>query len=206
MDWLTFISKIVEALAWPGVIALVVILFRSKLADLVPRLQQFKYKELEVLFNTIQKQTEEEEVRKLEIKQRLETVDLPPQERAEATAQFEEAVKAVTRLEEQRRLLISKLNLNRGELGGREAILRTIASEIVAHERVGALTQRELIAGFRHVKRAIELGVHPSLNGGALTGLRFAGILDSSNDLTNVGAELLMNTARQISHEREKAT
>ena len=50
MDWLTFISKLVEAIAWPAVLGGVVIWLRKPLAGLVAALRSAKYKDLELDF------------------------------------------------------------------------------------------------------------------------------------------------------------
>ncbi len=50
MDWLTFITKLVEALAWPVVVLIAVSLFRQPIIDLIPTLRRFRYKEFEMEF------------------------------------------------------------------------------------------------------------------------------------------------------------
>lgn len=42
MDWLTFITKIVEALAWPLVVLYVLIKFKEKLIALIPKLNKLE--------------------------------------------------------------------------------------------------------------------------------------------------------------------
>lgn len=50
MDWLTFISKIMESLAWPIAVIIMVIILRLPLAQLVSLLRKLKYKGLELDF------------------------------------------------------------------------------------------------------------------------------------------------------------
>jgi len=60
MDWLTFISKLVEALAWPTSILITIWLFRRQIVQVLPQLRKVKYKDFEAEFG--------EAVRKLKAK------------------------------------------------------------------------------------------------------------------------------------------
>lgn len=50
MDWLTFISKIVETIAWPAVAIFVFFGLKDKVLELFPILRKLKYKDLEAEF------------------------------------------------------------------------------------------------------------------------------------------------------------
>ncbi|MBW3587898.1 MAG: hypothetical protein KY429_00570 [Actinobacteria bacterium] len=50
MDWLEFIASLVESLAWPIVVVLILILFRNPVTDLIPLVRRIKYKDLELEF------------------------------------------------------------------------------------------------------------------------------------------------------------
>lgn len=50
MDWLTFFSKVIEALAWPGAVLAVLILIRKELPAIARSLRRLKYKDLELEF------------------------------------------------------------------------------------------------------------------------------------------------------------
>lgn len=50
MDWLTFISKLVDSLAWPVAGVLLGLIFRKKLLDLIPLLRKVKAGPLEAEF------------------------------------------------------------------------------------------------------------------------------------------------------------
>jgi hypothetical protein len=50
MDFLTFISSLVQSLAWPAAIALIAFWFRGELRSLFPRLRRIKHKETEIEF------------------------------------------------------------------------------------------------------------------------------------------------------------
>ena len=42
LDWLSFIVRMVEALAWPGCVVLVVLMFKDRIGKLIDRLKSFK--------------------------------------------------------------------------------------------------------------------------------------------------------------------
>ncbi|MVT30302.1 hypothetical protein GO496_26250 [Acidovorax citrulli] len=42
MDWLTFISKLIDSIAWPVAAVLLGLIFRKKLAELLPLLRKVK--------------------------------------------------------------------------------------------------------------------------------------------------------------------
>jgi hypothetical protein len=50
MDWLTFIAKIVEALAWPGVFLAVLLVIRKELPAIARSLRKLKFKGVELEF------------------------------------------------------------------------------------------------------------------------------------------------------------
>ena len=56
MDWLTFISKLVDSLAWPVAGVLLGLIFRKKLLDLIPLLRRVKAGPLEAEFEIATKQ------------------------------------------------------------------------------------------------------------------------------------------------------
>lgn len=50
MDWLTFISKVIEALAWPGTVLAVLLVVRKELPAIARSLRRLKYKDVELEF------------------------------------------------------------------------------------------------------------------------------------------------------------
>lgn len=50
MDWLTFISKIIEALAWPGAFLAVLLVIRKELPAIARSLRKLKFKDVELEF------------------------------------------------------------------------------------------------------------------------------------------------------------
>lgn len=50
MDWLTFISKLVEALAWPAVVVGVLVFLGKELPNIVRTLRKLKFKDIEMEF------------------------------------------------------------------------------------------------------------------------------------------------------------
>jgi hypothetical protein len=56
MDWLTFISKLIDSMAWPVAAVLLSLIFRKKLAELLPLLRKVKAGPLEAEFEIATKQ------------------------------------------------------------------------------------------------------------------------------------------------------
>lgn len=50
MDWLTFVAHVVDALAWPLTILIIIAILRKPLSGLLPLLQRLKYKDFELEF------------------------------------------------------------------------------------------------------------------------------------------------------------
>ena len=50
MDWLTFIGQVLDTAAWPITVLAILVLLRTPLSGLIPLLQRFKYKDLELEF------------------------------------------------------------------------------------------------------------------------------------------------------------
>lgn len=51
MDWLAFISNLIDSLAWPATIVFLALFFRSRLNDLFEKLNNVKFKDVEVSFD-----------------------------------------------------------------------------------------------------------------------------------------------------------
>lgn len=56
MDWLTFVSKLIDSLAWPLVALVLGLVFRRKLLDLIPAIRKFKAGPLEAEFELAAKE------------------------------------------------------------------------------------------------------------------------------------------------------
>ena len=56
MDWLTFISKLVESLAWPTVALILGLVVRKKILDLIPAIRKLKAGPVEAEFELATKQ------------------------------------------------------------------------------------------------------------------------------------------------------
>lgn len=67
MDYLSFIAKIIESLAWPASVVIVVAMLKEGIVNLLPKLRQLKYKDLQLEFD--------ESVRKIETQ--AEAANLP---------------------------------------------------------------------------------------------------------------------------------
>lgn len=87
MDPLTFISKLIESLAWPGVVVAALLLFRGGLTELIPLLRRLKYKEFELDFE-----------RRLERLQQQVEPGAPEPARSDAPAQLLNLARAAPRV------------------------------------------------------------------------------------------------------------
>lgn len=56
MDWLTFVSKVIDSLAWPLVALALGLVFRKRLLELIPAIRKFKAGPLEAEFEMAAKQ------------------------------------------------------------------------------------------------------------------------------------------------------
>lgn len=67
MDWMTFITKIIDSVAWPAAIVLVIWWLKSHIGQLIPYTKKFKYGDLEIEFEQQLKELKKEaEASKLE--------------------------------------------------------------------------------------------------------------------------------------------
>jgi hypothetical protein len=77
MDWLTFVTKIIEAIAWPTVAIVALLVFRKSIIRLVPMLRRLKTKILEVEFG--------EDLKRIELD--ADAAGLPPPDEKQLLAQ-----------------------------------------------------------------------------------------------------------------------
>lgn len=199
MDWLTFISKIIESIIWPVVVLVIALTFKGKITDLISnlKLSQFKFKDLEMMFETLSKKSELVAEQKEVIKHKLATEELPPEDRATITDQLEGVVKEETMLNQRRQQLVS--TLRGGRLSpGKEAILADMIHEVIGTKRAASIPESMLMSLFPILAREIRAGKHPGHNGGSLTALWGAGIIDESDQLTSTGAALIKTMAMEM--------
>jgi hypothetical protein len=202
MDWLTFISKLVESLAWPAVAIVAVLSFRGRLSAMLTnlKLSQLKYKDAELLFQTIDASKKEVAAEKEEIKLELESKELPPAERVKITARFENAVRREANLVNHRRFLETQFQVKRRQ--GKQAI-RAIA-DIIGIERVLTLPEDELAAVshpfFKRMRHSH--GLSDVMNATSLVELQNAGLIDNDDHLTSLGAAFIKNIAKEMNNER----
>lgn len=60
MDWLSFISTVIDSVAWPAAVIILVLLLRKPISNLIPLLQKLKYKDLELEFGRRIEEAKEE--------------------------------------------------------------------------------------------------------------------------------------------------
>lgn len=59
MDWKQFIAQIISSTVWPALIFIILLVFKTELANIVKRLSHIKYKDLELGFEKIKQQAED---------------------------------------------------------------------------------------------------------------------------------------------------
>lgn len=50
MDWLTFISTIIDSIVWPSTVIFIIWLLKDNIVQLLPFIEKFKYKDFEIAF------------------------------------------------------------------------------------------------------------------------------------------------------------
>lgn len=65
MDWLTFIARVIGALAWPTAVITIFLVLRRPILDLLPFVHRLKWKEVEIEFGQQVKEISAEIVREL---------------------------------------------------------------------------------------------------------------------------------------------
>jgi len=72
MDWITFLSKLIDSVAWPISIIILAFIFRSPLSELILVLRRLKYKDFELEFDSEIKKLHSDISRTLEDKERID--------------------------------------------------------------------------------------------------------------------------------------
>jgi len=58
MDWKQFIAQIISSTAWPILIIIILLIFKTELVQIIKRLVHVKYKDLELEFDKVKQQAE----------------------------------------------------------------------------------------------------------------------------------------------------
>lgn len=95
MDWLTFFSKIVEAMAWPVVVLLIFFGLRNRVLELFPFLRKLKYKDFEAEFGEgVREVSEKLPFAAIEEARQSESIDRPSNLREQLARMAEVAPRA----------------------------------------------------------------------------------------------------------------
>jgi hypothetical protein len=87
MDWLTFISKIIESLAWPSVPIAVLLIIRKELPTIAKSIRRFKYKDVELEFGESAKAVASET--KAVLPEPTNNAQLPSEQKSTAESRLE---------------------------------------------------------------------------------------------------------------------
>lgn len=145
MDWLEFIASLVNSLAWPGAVVILVLILRKPLSGLIPLLQRLKYKDLEIEFGKRVEEISEEIVATLP-RPTLKYVPSPSESHAIQLAEVSPRAAVVEAWREVERAVIGaaeRHDLSTGKEQGRVTSLRAIRSleqaELVERDKVRLL-------------------------------------------------------------------
>ncbi len=194
MDFLTFLSKAIEATIWPIFFGTVLFFFRSDLTDLVSglKLTKIKIKEWEMSLEAVEKSAVLVEAKKAAIEQEL-TTEQATEKRIESIKEYQEILKTENRLNRLSESLLDNIS------PGRITIIRHIILDVIGSNKVLALTEEELIIDSSEWIPKIRRGEYADrLTAGALTGLRSAELMDDADRITPLGAAVIKSVAREM--------
>ncbi|EDY82467.1 hypothetical protein VDG1235_2089 [Verrucomicrobiia bacterium DG1235] len=64
MDWKTFISSLIDSLAWPIAVVAILVFFHREISRLIPRITKFKHKDTEIDFTRqVEELSQKEEIK-----------------------------------------------------------------------------------------------------------------------------------------------
>ncbi len=193
MDGLTALTKIIEALAWPSVVVMMICFFRIKINAILDRVKIFKGWGAEFeLENMIQVAQADVIVKSQKV---IEAAESSPEAREKAASEFLHAQREVEKLLNRRIYLASKLS-GLGLTKGRESILREFIKAI-GPARIAELSSDKLMLHWPTFLD--ELSDSPyTVNGGAMVGLSSVGLVDHMDQLTILGAEICVTLAKEM--------
>jgi hypothetical protein len=130
MDWFEFIASLVNSLAWPMAVVILVLILRKPLAGLIPLLQRLKYKDLELEFGRRVEEVSEKLVAAIP-RPTLKYVPSPSESRAIQLAEVSPRAAVMEAWREVERAVIGaakRNDLSTGKEQGRVTSLRAIRS------------------------------------------------------------------------------
>jgi hypothetical protein len=208
MDYLTFISKILESLAWPTVAVVTVFCFKDKLNSLLHgmKLTSVKILDNEATLTMIESSKKAVAAEKEVIKQEMESTELPEEKRAETLSRFEDAVRREYTLDNYAHFLTNHLQNTHLSLG-RQQILQTLITDVIGIENAISLPEEEMVKKSKGWIKEIRRGDHApaGLNDGALTGLRSVALIDDDDRLTTLGAAIIKSVAMNTQNDAASA-
>jgi hypothetical protein len=222
MDYKTLISNLIDSAAWPFVFLLSVYWLKDKIGDLIPRINRIKHKDTEVDFSSEEKASESIETESTtnlaeleEVKDKLvSSEELRKQERQDLTNKVIQLTRRATELDVQRNELEKKVwsvsepyqmffEHYDGKLSeGRRFIVQSVIQNLMNIDTVISNPANSIIKEFNQFTPGIRANQYldKGLNGGALTGLRSAGIIDDIDQLTVLGVSIFKSVAKDMKH------
>lgn len=220
MDYKTLLSSIIDSAAWPLAFLLSVYWLKDKIGELLPRINRIRHKDTQVDFTVEEKASEsieEESTSNLaqlqEYKEQLISSEtLREQEKRELMNKVIQLTDRAAELDAQRKEIEQKVwsatepyhiffEHHGGKLSeGRRFIVQTIIQNLLNIDTVISSPPNNIIQEFSKLAPEIRANkyINIGLNGGALTGLRSAGILDNKDQLTVLGVSILKSVAKDM--------
>ncbi|MCD4484180.1 hypothetical protein LQR31_06795 [Chromobacterium vaccinii] len=212
MNGLSFFAKIIESLAWPITIIIVLYNIKPHIPEILRLLKKFKVGSVELELEQSAKKLDEKEKPIIqEINQILEKLpsSTEPKEQKELSDQLKSALHLHELIENEKQRIIKDIRLqniiygydSKGELSeGRKAVLKA-AAKLIGPENIANAPTDEVIKLFNSMLS--EARKNPTIESiplrlGGLKGLQSAGIVNDACDLTNLGVIELKLLAREM--------
>ncbi len=216
MDWMTFAVEMAKALAWPVVIGGALFHLREQVQEIakaaahqIARLEKAEGFGVKV---ELAKQAVKAQEAATEAEAKLKSEDLPQDEREKLINELKESLAEATRLQaiagqtysEADAVRYAGMELWGKDLSpGRKQILSDLAraigrEKIIQWEAAGDMralktAADEILRAAKHSSASV-----PGLNGGAVTGLYFRGLVSDNDRLTPLGAAALIKAAQDL--------
>ena len=126
MDILTFISSLIDSVAWPAAVVFLVFLLRSPLGRLLPLVSSLKYKDLELQFGNQLK--------------RINDADLPQKDHRQRLPLESQRVNRLAELSPRAAVLESWVNVELAALGAARSLMQDeVRSKTLSYQAIRAL-------------------------------------------------------------------
>lgn len=194
MDKIAAITKIIEALAWPLVVLILGVIFKSEVSALSRRVRGVKGWGGEVTLDSLIEEKKSAVIQQSELV--IDAQSMSPDKRDSAVEKYKRAKEQLDFLIKKRQELTLQLQ-GYGPRNMTEDLVQFVVTEL-GLGRISNMSTPQLIAEWPLLSRIPNPSTGLPLNGGLMTGLRAVGVCTADNGLTPTGADILIVTAKQI--------